>query len=62
MLDLIRDRAAREIVDERRRAADRRRLGRDARQARKAAHGTELERVRASLMLVPRSAHDSSDS
>lgn len=59
MFDLTRDRAAREIVDERMRAANRHRLGRDARQARKSAHSTELDRVRASLLLVPRSADDS---
>jgi hypothetical protein len=61
MFDLMRDRAGREIADDRLRTAQRERLGPDARLARNAAHRTQVERVRASLLLNPRTAEEATD-
>jgi hypothetical protein len=56
MFHLILERVAHEETADRRREAQRRQLGRSAEQA----HRTEVERVRASLLLVPRRAPDGS--
>jgi hypothetical protein len=56
MFHLILERMAREEIATRRRDAQRRRLGRSAEQT----HREEVERVRASLLLVPRRTSDGS--